>query len=158
VEDVWLARRIKEFGHRLVIRDGASLVSCRMYRSLRDVWQGFSKNLFAGFGYSLAAITTTSLALFLTSVLPFVFAAGVLVAGGTNHPAFPFLAGQVALLLGIRLLTALRFRMPLWSALLHPFAILIFLGIAVNSCRWVLLSGGARWKGRTYDFRPRSIV
>ncbi len=51
VEDVWLARRIKEFGHRLVIRDGASLVSCRMYRSLRDVWQGFSKNLFAGFGY-----------------------------------------------------------------------------------------------------------
>jgi chlorobactene glucosyltransferase len=158
VEDVWLARRIKEFGYRLVIRDGASIVSCRMYTSLRGVWHGFSKNLFAGFRYSLPAIIAVSLLLVMTSVLPFVFFGAELVRGTAGGQDFAFLVGQVALILSIRLMTAVRFRMPGWSALLHPFAIMLFVGIAVNSCRWVLFTGGARWKGRTYDFRHQSVV
>jgi hypothetical protein len=63
----------------------------------------------------------------------------------------------------IRSLFAARFRMDLWPVLLHPVAVLVFVAMIVNSMRWVLRTGGARWKGRTYDFRkgtttPRSAV
>lgn len=153
VEDVWLSRRVKEFGSSLAIMDGGNVVSCRMYTSFAGIWEGFSKNLFAGFGYSLPAISAMVIFTMLTSVLPYLFLAG---AWGT--PAFPLIAAQVLLLLTIRLALAFRFRMSLWAPFFHPVATLVFIGIALNSCRWVLAGGGARWKGRSYDFRDEPMT
>lgn len=158
VEDVWLARRVKQLRRRLVIRDGAAIVSCRMYRSLKEIWHGFSKNLFPGFQYSVPAIIAVAVFLLATSVVPYLFFVSALGNGVTADPASPYLAAQILLLLSIRGMTAVRFAMPLWSALLHPLAILLFVGIAINSCRWVLFSGGVRWKGRSYDFRGQSVA
>src|SRR5204863_4982775 len=41
VEDVWLARKIKENGLKLVAADGQKEVSVRMYRNFTDIWNGF---------------------------------------------------------------------------------------------------------------------
>jgi chlorobactene glucosyltransferase len=153
VEDVWLSRRVKEFGSSLSIMDGGEVVSCRMYSSFAGIWDGFSKNLFAGFSYSLPAISAMVLFNLLTSVAPFLFLPA---AWGT--PAFPIVAAQVLLLLVIRVALALRFRMSVWVTFLHGVAMLMLIGIALNSCRWVLAAGGARWKGRRYDFRNQPMM
>lgn len=153
VEDVWLSRRVKEEGYRLVIRDGTGSVRARMYHSLREIWQGFSKNLFAGFNYSLPMIGGVILFNALTSVLPFLLLPAGIIAGMEIAPWTAVVAGQVAMVAAIRLALAARFRLDVWTIVLHPLAMGIFCGIALNSARWVLVRGGARWKGRTYDFR-----
>ena len=157
VEDVWLSRRVKEYGYRLAIRDGGEMISCRMYRSLREIWNGFSKNLFAGFQYSILMIASVIVFNMLTSVIPFV----LFVWGAGSHeagaPWFAFVTWQVLVVLAIRVLLATRFRLDLWSCLLHPLAMLVLTGIAINSCRWILAGGGARWKGRSYDFHNQPI-
>ena len=44
VEDVWLSRRVKELGQKLIFADGTDIMKCRMYGSFAEVWNGFSKN------------------------------------------------------------------------------------------------------------------
>ena len=44
VEDFELARRAKRLGLRLLLADGRRLVRTRGYHSMREIWQGFSKN------------------------------------------------------------------------------------------------------------------
>ena len=153
VEDVWLSRLVKHFGYRLQIMDGGDIMSCRMYTSMRDIWNGFSKNLFAGFRYSVPAIAAVILFNAVTSLGPFFFLLSGLLSGSAHEPWFRLVFLQVASLITMRWMLALRFRMNFWSAFLHPVAMIVLLAIAFNSCRWVLAAGGARWKGRVYDFR-----
>jgi glycosyltransferase involved in cell wall biosynthesis len=46
LEDVELARRIKSLGGKLLFLPGAPWVRTRMYRSFREMWQGWTKNLY----------------------------------------------------------------------------------------------------------------
>ncbi|MGB6122257.1 MAG: glycosyltransferase family 2 protein [Bacteroidota bacterium] len=153
VEDVWLARRVKEEGLRLAIRYGGELVECRMYTSLSEIWAGFSKNLFPGLGYSVPMITGVVLFSILTSVLSFVLLVHYLILGEIGAGVGLLVAGEAGGVLLIRLLLSLRFDMNLWPILLHPVAMLVFVAIAVNSALWVLTGRGSRWKGRVYGLR-----
>jgi chlorobactene glucosyltransferase len=153
VEDVWLARRVKETGRRLAIRYGATAVSCRMYSSFADIWNGFSKNIFPGLGYSVPAMAAVMLFSFATSVLPFLMMIDVAATGGWTSIAAEIVAAEVALVLLIRFVLAIRFDMEIWSALFHPLAMAVLIGIMANSTRWVLAGEGPRWKGRVYNIR-----
>ena len=51
VDDFALARRVAAMGYRARMMRAADLVSCRMYRSGREAWAGFAKNLFAAFDF-----------------------------------------------------------------------------------------------------------
>lgn len=53
IDDFALARRLRDHGYQVAMVDGTPLLSCRMYSSVAEVWQGFSKNL-------LGALTATS--------------------------------------------------------------------------------------------------
>lgn len=155
VEDVWLSRLVKKSGYSLRIMDGVSVVATRMYKSLREIWEGFSKNLFPGFQYSLPAIIAVMVFNVMTSVMPFVFlAAGVLSSEPVDWLSLVLL--QILLLLTIRLMIAHKFKLNLLAILTHPLGMGVVAGIAFNSARWALFSGGMRWKGRTYDFRLRT--
>jgi chlorobactene glucosyltransferase len=157
VEDVWLARRVKEHGLQLAIRYGGELVECRMYSSLNEIWAGFSKNLFPGVGYSVPMITGVILFSILTSVLPFFLFAHFLLLGGIGTGFGPIVAGMVGGILLIRLLLSIRFDMNFWPILLHPMAMIVFCAIAVNSVLWVLAGRGSRWKGRVYGPRHDAV-
>lgn len=50
VEDVMLARRVKENGCQLGVYLGTDWVSVRMYRSWGALWEGWTKNLYLGMG------------------------------------------------------------------------------------------------------------
>lgn len=45
-EDLALARLVKERGMRLVLLNGVSIISVRMYRSFSDLWRGWTKHLY----------------------------------------------------------------------------------------------------------------
>ena len=153
VEDVWLSRLIKAHGFRLRIADGSRAVICRMYTSFEEIWNGFSKNLFAGFNYSIPAMAAVIAFNAATSVLPFLLFAWGLAAGATGRGWFFLVSLQVAGILAVRLMLAQRFRTNLVAVLYHPAAVQVMLAVAVNSILWVVSRGGARWKGRSYDFR-----
>ena len=50
VDDMAMCRRLKAAGWRVVFADGDQIATCRMYGSARQVWAGFSKNLYEGIG------------------------------------------------------------------------------------------------------------
>jgi chlorobactene glucosyltransferase len=153
VEDVWLSRLIKEKGFALCVMGGEEIVSCRMYSSLREIWEGFSKNLFPGFGYSVPVIFAVIVFNIVTSILPFLFLVAGMAMNLTGEPWYGLVAAQTSLMLLIRLMLSVRFDQSILSSLLHPLAMGVFSAIAVNSCWWVLRGTGSRWKGRSYDFR-----
>lgn len=70
----------------------------------------------------------------------------VLAAVCSLMPCWPWLVALVLLRLGF----AFRFRQPLWSALLHPLAMVFVLCAAVASWREAGAPRGVEWKGRRY--------
>lgn len=52
VDDFALARRLRSRGYTLALVDGTAMLSCRMYHTAREVWDGFSKNLMGALGQS----------------------------------------------------------------------------------------------------------
>ena len=48
VEDFALAKLVKGRGYRLRVARGSELIRTRMYTSLKEVWEGWTKNLFLG--------------------------------------------------------------------------------------------------------------
>ncbi len=156
VEDVWLARKIKEHGLHLVAADGRPMVSCRMYTRWTEVWNGFSKNIFAGFNFSLpamAAVMTMYAALF---VAPFIVFASGIVRGDLTALQASLLASQVVMNYAMRIVLSVKFRLGILSTILHPFGVLGVIAIAVNSWRWIAHGSGARWKDRIYAHHPAS--
>jgi hypothetical protein len=70
LEDVELARRIKASGGKLLFLPGAQWVRTRMYQSFREMWQGWTKNLYLLYEGNLARMLTAVTALWLLDVLP----------------------------------------------------------------------------------------
>ena len=56
LEDVALARRVKQSGHKIYFAAAVGIVSTRMYRSFSAMWQGWTKNLYPLMGATPAAV------------------------------------------------------------------------------------------------------
>ena len=128
-----------------------------MYTSLTGIWHGFSKNLFAGFKFSIPAMAAVVLFHFMTSVFPFL-SLGSILTGQMSATLLPVVAAQVGILLAIRCLFSARFRLSYPVTLLHPLAMIVVIGMAVNSARWILVDGGSKWKGRAYAYKKQVLA
>ena len=149
VEDVALGREVAARmgeGMRLFNCDGLHFSTVRMYRSLGETWEGFTKNIRAVFEEQRAAFWLFGLAQGMCLFAPCVF---IFIAPA---PVRKIVAAQVAVIYLIRLLLALRFRTSWIGALLHPIGMLLMMLIGLNSWRRSIGSGVV-WKGRTY--RPK---
>jgi chlorobactene glucosyltransferase len=150
VDDVALARELKSSGGRVRNLDGSRHVSCRMYESFPQLWEGFSKNLRAGFEDSTPTFLIFHAVEFYWGLWPFL----VLIAAGCGLPgvgsgAVALAGAQAVLVLGQRGWIAWRCRQPVSTLFWHPAAQMIVLAIAANSWRWHA-TGRIRWKGRVY--------
>lgn len=156
IEDLALARNVKRAGFRLLLADGRALVSTRMYASLREIWQGWSKNMCtADTGQSQVHRLAMYGLYGLLSVAPFVlllWAAGAFVLGPDTLVAMAGLqsAAQAALIVAVRVKINDLFRVGPWYALAHPLAGAIFLGMMAGCGLRELARRGVRWKGRKY--------
>lgn len=139
-DDIALARRLVRFGGRWRLLDAGFQVSCRMYRSFRGAYWGFSKSLFAAFGDQAAVLLSIWLWLGIVFMAPLV----VLAAGGP--PLLPALA--IALTLCVWGLAVWRFRLPPVLLLLYPVVVCLGIAIALHSLVFSR-TGQARWKGRS---------
>ena len=72
LEDVNLARAVKRAGYRAMLADGGALVQTRMYTTPSEVWQGYSKNIYAFFGHSPLFLSLGVLTLALLYVVPLI--------------------------------------------------------------------------------------
>ncbi len=147
-----LARRIKAAGYSVRLFDGSDRMACRMYAGGRAVWNGFTRNAYEGLGSfgSLVIMTMLQTVLFL---LPFLFLLAAIAAPATSARTLPLwgwlCAGQVSLILLMRLLQARRFG-HLDSVLLHPLSILFMVAIQWASFWKSLRKKPVIWKGRSY--------
>jgi chlorobactene glucosyltransferase len=140
VEDIMLARRIKQNRLRLRMADGNQLIRCRMYHDWREVRDGYAKNILAGYGDRVVFLGLATLFHWLVFLLPWI----VLLLPGFQ------LWGLSLILLGIlaRGLTAAATHQRIQDALLMPISALLMTRIAAQAVWWRRRYGGPRWKGR----------
>jgi chlorobactene glucosyltransferase len=144
VEDVALGREVASRageGMRLINCDGSHLVDCRMYRSMAEVWEGFTKNVRPAFEKDTIRFVLFGISQVCVFLLPFVF------VFQREHRSI--VIAQLVLIYLLRLMLALRFRTSISGALLHPIGHLIAVLIGLNS--WLNAGrAGVTWKGRRY--------
>lgn len=147
VDDMEFCRALKASGQRVLFADGTHIAACRMYESPREVWEGFSKNIFEGIG-SAAGLFAVFALYSLAFLLPWLLAALTPIFGQLLPAAALGIGANVAQ----RIALVVRYRHPWESVLLHPLSILAFFAIALNSWIWHL-RGAIRWSGRSYAKR-----
>ncbi|ABB23130.1 glycosyltransferase [Pelodictyon luteolum] len=152
VEDVWLCMAVKKAGGRVLSFNGTDALSCRMYRNFREVWEGFSKNVFAGLGSSIPGLAAFVLFTAAFHLAPWGFLLYALFVGASGPALVLLPLLQLAVALSGRVLVARRFDQPTALTLLDPLARGLLLAIALNSLREARWGGGALWKGRRYRF------
>ena len=148
-DGVKLPRAYRRAGLSTDIFDAADVASCRMYDRDADVWRGLSKNATEGIG-APATIVPFTLLLAGGQILPFVLLACGLATGWRGWPtwAVPVAVAAVALAWLPRLLEAVRFRQSLWSGLVHPLGVAVFLAIQWVALVRRLLGFKTAWRGR----------
>jgi chlorobactene glucosyltransferase len=150
VEDVAFGRAVASRMHegmRLFNCESIQFSTCRMYRSFRETWQGFTKNGRAAFEDSLSGFLGIGLILTICFVFPFII---VWWPGAGRE----FVLADVVLIYLIRVLICWRFRTSWLGAALHPVGLVLGLAIGMNSW-WRSSRGGVTWKGRTYVVSAR---
>ncbi len=153
VEDQMLSWHFKRAGYQMLMMDGTSVLSTRMYTSLSGIWEGWSKNNFLILKRNYLMVLGGVLAAFLITVSPFVLALVALLMSRFNYQVLgPLLVNLAAL--ATLLLTRWRarrfFGTPLRDYLWHPIGGLVFIGIIINSAYRHTFGRGVTWKGRTY--------
>jgi len=157
VEDLAFARRLKHDGRfRLILAGGEALVRVRMYRSFREIWDGFTKNMYLGAQGDLGALGSAAFALALLSVVP----AALVVEGTlrcrllrTTEAAF-----CLALVVAVQRFGLRHAGLDRRLAVFSPIGLAVCAAIVVNSTLRVLSGRGVEWRGRRYSGRMHSLA
>ncbi|NTW28871.1 MAG: glycosyltransferase [Coriobacteriia bacterium] len=157
VDDIDLAKRVRKAGLVCRVMDATAIVSCRMYRSGREACDGFSKNLFAAFGYAVLPYA------FVWLWLGFVFCEPVVMLA--LHMAHPdrvpvrpmLLVTTVVLALVHWIFTHIRLHLPVWPACLCPLTMVAYELVALRSLVDGL-GGKTTWRGRSISKPPVRLI
>jgi chlorobactene glucosyltransferase len=154
-EDRALAATVKGAGYRLLIANGWEAASTRMYTTLPEIWEGWTKNIFLGmrdqlgllsFGAFVGLLGALALPAWLLLGLMWLLIDGSLAAAIVVTQAV--LAW--ALLIYYRVQAADAFNIPRAYALTLPLGSLMLTAMMFASTYKVLSGQGVSWRGRTY--------
>ncbi len=151
-EDIEFARRLKNDGRfRMLLANGTAFVRVRMYHSLREIWDGFTKNLYIGahgqpvkLAGGLALLSALSFGPPLLTLVAALrgkgrLALAALAAGALNVTATGWALGRAGV--------------PRRYGLYQPIGMAVLAAITANSW-WRVASGrGVAWRGRRYTGR-----
>jgi chlorobactene glucosyltransferase len=158
VEDKAISEQVKWNGYRLIVADGMKVARTRMYTSLPEMWEGWTKNIYLGlrdrssllllgvFGGLIALI-----AAFFLPLWPFLGLFWLLHNGGRM--------AEVMILESLILWTAVIFaraqigqKMEIspWYAFTTPLGAALFAAMMLTSTVRVISGRGVLWKGRRY--------
>lgn len=146
VDDVGLAKEIKTAGLSMRMYYGSRAIACRMYRSEKEIRDGFRKNFLAGFGYNLFLFVLMGVLHLLVYVCPFITFFWALMMGSPRLLIWS--AIPVALILFHRFLLARWFGWNFIYGIVHPVSVLWFQVLGFISARDYLIDNRTTWKGR----------
>ena len=158
VEDKAISEQVKWNGHRLIVADGMKVAKTRMYTSLPEMWEGWTKNIYLGLRDQPSLIALG------------VFGAFLAVMASLFLPIWPFLglfwyskngnwmavAVMIessllwAYLIYMRAKVATNMKISPWYALTTPLGAGIFGAMMFTSAWKVISRKGVTWKGRIY--------
>ena len=159
VEDKAISERVKWNGYRLIVANGYSVARTRMYTSLPEMWEGWTKNIYLG-------LSDRPSLMFLGG-----FGALILLIAALILPLWPILGvygylrggGWLALIVIIqsfilwaiviyaRARVAIGMGISAWYAFTLPLGCAVFAAMMFTST-WKVVSGqGVTWKGRIYS-------
>jgi chlorobactene glucosyltransferase len=161
VEDRDLATLVKQSGYHLVVADGRAVASTRMYTSLPEMWEGWTKNIFLGLkdrpGLLLLGAFGAFVSVFAALLLPLWLLGGLVwwFAGGSTFAVA--VAVEAAVLWGSlifwRVLVCRNMGISAGYALTTPLGAGVFAAMMFASAWKVLSRRGVTWKGRRYTMR-----
>ncbi|HXJ45523.1 MAG TPA: glycosyltransferase family 2 protein [Candidatus Dormibacteraeota bacterium] len=145
VDDMKLAKNIKQAGFRSCVGVAQKHVSVRWHAGAGNIVRGVTKNFFAAASYSLGVVAAQSLGIFCTNILPFA--------------ALPFLHGwplafdayAVAAALGFHAGVAVVMRVSPLYALTNPLGAILFTYMLLRSTVVTMWQGGIVWRGTFYS-------
>jgi len=154
-EDKAIAILVKRAGYRLVLADGRKVAFTRMYTSLPEMWEGWTKNIYLGLLDRLWLLLFGAiLGLMVSFVLPIWLLGGVFWLGSGGGVTAGVVAGEAIVLWGYLLLKRLQacraFGIPGGYAFTFPLGALIFTTMMLASAFNVISGRGVIWKGRRY--------
>ncbi|CAN5323126.1 hydroxychlorobactene glucosyltransferase CruC [soil metagenome] len=146
VEDVELAKHAKIKGLTLRMFNGIGSISCRMYRSEQEIFNGLRKNFFAGFRRSVSLFVTMAVLHLIVFVLPFILLPYSLYFG---YPILVFLSiTSITIIYLHRYILARWFNWDPVYGCLHPLAVLWFQRLALVSLVDYFSGRKVKWKDR----------
>jgi chlorobactene glucosyltransferase len=158
VEDKAIAEQVKWNGYRLVVADGNSVARTRMYTSLPEMWEGWTKNIYLGLrdqpsllGLGIFGGFVLIIAALFLPVWPLLGSFWYLKGGGWMAAAL--ITESLILwifLIYVRTHVAGAMDISPWYAFTTPLGAAVFAAMMLTST-WRVLSGkGVTWKGRMY--------
>ncbi|NUM34772.1 MAG: glycosyltransferase [Candidatus Brocadiae bacterium] len=149
IDDISLAKKIKEKGHSLFLMDGPDLESKRGYDTLSGIWNMVARSAFTELKYSYIRLSGCTLIMLIAFAMPIL---------GSFFPLFApvspllFLPGFIAwLLMSITYLPTIQyFKVFPAFALTLPLSGLLYLAMTLSSAKRYFLGTKSHWKGRDY--------
>ena len=158
VEDKAISEQVKWNGYRLIVADGRLVAKTRMYTSLPEMWEGWTKNIYLGLRDQknllylgvFGAIVALLAALFLP-LWPLLAIAWLINSGGWM--AWIILLESLVFwgyLIAVRARAARTMEISSWYAFTTPLGAAVFAAMMITSAFRVISGRGVSWKGRTY--------
>jgi glycosyltransferase involved in cell wall biosynthesis len=137
LDDLMLARNLLKQGYKGGVAEASNIATCHMYKNKMELFKGYQKSLWKAFGSVPGTILAIAL-LIVTGILPIISTA---LGSASGLAAF----GLITL---SRMISSLRTGSLPNSAIFHPLAILMLLGLILFS--WFgKLTNTITWRDRT---------
>jgi cellulose synthase/poly-beta-1,6-N-acetylglucosamine synthase-like glycosyltransferase len=163
-EDLRMAEALKRAGARLRVEYAPDLTATRMQTNFREIWEGFTKNLFAGAEFSLLKAAAGGLGVLIFAVMPLIVALISLLcltSGAPESGNWLRLMIPTAVIWFIQVsifaIVNKRCDVPAIYALTVPLGHALFVAILANSTIRIAFGSGVTWKGRTLYERAGSV-
>jgi chlorobactene glucosyltransferase len=158
VEDKAISEQVKWNGYRLIVANGYSVAKTRMYTSLAEMWEGWTKNIYLGLSdqpsLMLLGVFGAFILLVTALVLPLWPLLGIFwFLQGDSWMALVVIFESLilwAIVIYVRARVVIGMGISPWYAFTLPLGASIFAAMMFTS-GWKVISGkGVTWKGRIY--------
>jgi chlorobactene glucosyltransferase len=142
----------------LIVANGYSIVKTRMYTSLPEMWEGWTKNIYLGLRDRPSLMLLGAFGAFILLVAALILPIWPLLGmyrylHGGGWPALAILIQSLilwAMIIYVRARVAIGMGISPWYAFTLPLGAAVFAAMMFSST-WKVISGkGVTWKGRIY--------
>jgi chlorobactene glucosyltransferase len=155
VEDVELAKKIRQAGYFVQFLNGTNLYSTRMYSNLNEIKTGWTRILTHLFNRSIPAIVHKIFLFFIFSIFPFLLLAKeigfyFLTPQFFSMPVLVLSAALCLFIVLVRFIGSLQVKSNPWYSFLHPLGSCIMVWILSICVYRIAFNRASPWRGDLY--------